>query len=143
MFRSRRWLILLVAALSGCAGIPQGTLELRDVMGFSVAQVEGDASSLRIQGTSANSGAVISRVDIVTRGDDLVVLPRQVLAHPGLSGNLYLVLKVPPHIHRVLFGEEGREIWPHVPPPPLRAKSREELEYLLSHPQPGKQVELF
>lgn len=139
----RLCLSLLVAALGGCAGIPAGTLEFKNVQGFSVEKLEGTERTLRITGLCGASSAAISRVDIVNDGDRLIVLPKLVLAHGNLTGNLSVVLKVPANIHHVLFGEEGREIWPDTPPPPIRPKSQEELLHILAHPPENRQVELF
>ncbi len=111
-------LLVLVCGwlLGACSAIEMGTLEFRTLDAFRLTEKRTEHGlSLSIEGSSAASAVGIRRIIVVTRGDQLTVLPKLVLAHEGVTGNFYYTLNVPPNIRRVNFGEEGVEIWPKVP----------------------------
>lgn len=113
--------IMLLIPLGACSvltdAFTEQTLEYRDVINFSLNEDrKGDQVHLRIGGLSGHSALGVKRINVVARGDELVVKPIIVLARNHWYGNFDYTLAVPPNIKRVVFGDEHYEIWPHIPP---------------------------
>ena len=101
--------------LAACAGVGAKTLELRDVQNFSMTETLQDGQwALRLSGLAFHSALAVERVETVRRADALVVKVLLSVETRGKTGQFDFVVDVPPGVERVLFGEEGRQIWPRV-----------------------------
>lgn len=111
--------IVALAFLSACSvltdTVTARTLEFNEIGHFRMVEdCHGDQLTLRISGMAGASAAGIKRVEVVARYDELTVKP--ILVFGSGTPDLDFTITVPPNIKRVLFGDKGYEIWPHVPP---------------------------
>ncbi len=127
--------ILLLIPMSGCSVLSdfftEQPLEFRYVAGFHLDEErKGGQVYLRIGGVSAQSALGVKRIDVIAKGDELVVTPIMALARNRWSGGFFYALAVPPNIKRVVFGEEHYEIWPRIPP---KRTDQEDFRWLYEH----------
>lgn len=87
-------------------------LEFKDVQNFSMQEVhQGDALRLRLSGLAFHSSLIVDRVEQVTKGDTLQVRVVLRLANKGKSGRFSFDVGVPKGVRRVVFGDEGHQVW--------------------------------
>jgi hypothetical protein len=106
-------LMIYILGIGACAGLNAMTLEFKDVQSFSLSEDRNDGLlSLRISGLAFHSALAVERVETITKDDTIVVKVLLVPARSGLSGRFDHTVSVPSKIQRVVFGENGYQIWP-------------------------------
>jgi hypothetical protein len=87
-------------------------LEFKDVQDFSMREVrQGDALNLHMSGLAFHSSLAVDRIEQVTEGDTRRVRVVLCLASKAKSGRFNFDVAVPKGVRRVLFGNEGHEVW--------------------------------
>jgi hypothetical protein len=108
-----RSVVFLATIFSACAADGIKKLEFKDVQNFSVSEIRRDGLlALQISGLAFHSALAVGRIETTRKDGDLVIYYILVPARKGLSGRIDYTLELPEGIQRVLFGEEGHQIWP-------------------------------
>ena len=111
MLRKSLLAVGLLALIGGTAQA-SSSLELKDVMGLSVAEEPvGKLCSLRIRGLSGHSAMMIERTTVERSGRTNQVNIELALVRNGGSGNFDVALNIDASVDEVVFGKERAVVW--------------------------------
>jgi hypothetical protein len=104
--------IICILFAASCSALSVKVLEFGDVQNFSVSEIRRNGTlSLRISGLTSHSSLAVNHIESTRDKDTLTIKVFLVLARKGLSGRFDYTCEVPQGVQRVLFGEDGYQIW--------------------------------